>query len=186
MFRWLRFHAFRRCFQLVCFALLRFHRDNCSRTSLPLEDQKAHSLLFKDQSVLPMTLISDHLHELIRRHEFEATNSTLRIHRRIALSTLRENGGVVKQLVLITLLNEEIIYCEFIVKCKSIPLIITPKKRGEKQEENSGASALEHCSKHSKRVSTHSLGWCPQSGPPLMVRPRYQNLLQFYLHWESQ
>src|SRR6266550_4139315 len=131
MFRWLRFHAFRRFFQLACFALLRFHRGNCSRTSLPLEDQKALSLLFKDQSVLPMTLISDHLHELIQRHEFEATNSTLRIHRRTALSTLRKNGGVVKQLVLTTLLNKEIIYCEFIVKCKSIPLIITPRKEEE-------------------------------------------------------
>ncbi len=116
-----------------------------------LEDQKALSLLFKDQSVLPMTLISDHLHELIQRHEFEATNSTLRIHRRTALSTLRENGGVIKQLVLTTLLNEEIIYCEIIVKCKSISLLITPKKRGEKQEENSGTSALEQCSKHSQK-----------------------------------
>src|SRR6266576_2214627 len=90
MFRWLRFVAFRRFFQFVCFALLRFHRDNCSRTSPPLEDQKALSLLFKDQSVLSTTLISDHPRELIKRHEFDATNSTLRIHRRTALSTLRE------------------------------------------------------------------------------------------------
>src|SRR6266576_3921665 len=128
MFRWLRFVAFRRFFRFVCFPLLRFHRDNCSRTSLPLEDQKALSLLFKDQSVLCTTLISDHLHELIKRHEFDATNSTLRTHRRTALSTLRENGGVVKQLVLTTLLNEEIIYCEFIVKCKSIPLRLHLRK----------------------------------------------------------
>src|SRR6266576_2060287 len=90
---------------------------------LPLEDQKTFSLLFKDQSVFPTTLISDHLHELNQRHEFHATNSTLRTHRHTALSTLCENGGVVKQPVLTTLLNEEIIYCEFIAKCRSSPLI---------------------------------------------------------------
>ena len=94
--------------------------------------------------------------KLIQHHEFNATNSTPRTHCRTALSTPREDGGVVKQLVLTTLLNEEIIYCEFIVKCKSSPLITTPKKRGEKQEENSGASALEQCSKHSKG-SAHTL-----------------------------
>src|SRR6266576_2005840 len=108
-------------------------------------------------------------------------NSTLRTHRRTALSTLRENGGVVKQLVLTTLLNEEIIYCEFIVKCKSTPLITTPKKRGEKQEENSGTSALEQCSKHSQkgqhtlsRVVTPNLALHSWQGPDIKI---FSNLI---------
>src|SRR6266550_879838 len=84
-----------------------------------------------------------------------------------------------QQLVLTTLLNEEIICCEFHREMQINFLDNYTKKEEKNRREIPDASALGWCSKHSKG-SAHTLsGGAPQSVHPLMVRPRYQNLLQF-------